>query len=792
MTKFVLAIVISLYAVAKVSAQTTATTFSKKFESHQSIWPTTKLHLIFNQDKFSPGDTAYFKAYFLKEDLNGVGGKQVINFNLVDSNGDSKLHFVFSVINGVGQNQFTIPITLPAGIYLVTAYSSWMKNFNPVPLFKKEIIIVKKNTILSEEKPPVKAVVEGGHLIGGVNNRIVVCTPRDGSIVKIINGLGQEASQTTTDRSGVGSIVFRPTKNTSYYVQVAEDSLKIPLPVVENDGCSLLLTPAKNEEDSIKINITSPLGSILRNEELFILVSSRGKIYHTASFIQGEKDFIEFQISQRNMPEGIAQISLLAHDGKLLASRDFYSSNGGAPEAKIQIKKKYFQAREKVSLEISLSDNEGHPLEGEFWIKVINAELFDPEKQNSLSDELTILSGLGGKYLIDRSDSDWRFNLDNYLISETKAIRWKEILSDNGIRPRFTFSNFIQKSGKVYNAETHNPVPDFTDIMFFLQRSKIRYQTAVENGKVWLPISDLYGQDELFYFGETFYYLGGVKHGEAIPYLKIEWDDESIPLPHSSASRETENPDRYASFVTKRRMMVRSYGFYTSSSGNSVDNTNAKGIDFETEVNGADITINVQNYMVFPSMTELVKEVIPSLQHRKSKGKDIVLVSLFESMSSIATGDPLYIIDGIATKSTDFFLSLKPADLLTLKIISNPDKLLRLGLLGKNGIVIVDTKNGDAREPLDDSSKLIEGLNKPLKFNVPDYLNDQNLHYPDFRSTIYWNPLIKTDQNGKANVEFFSSDDIGKLNIRIDGMTVGRTPFSASQDIAVSLSSKKN
>lgn len=191
-------------------------------------------------------------------------------------------------------------------------------------------------------------------------------------------------------------------------------------------------------------------------------------------------------------------------------------------------------------------------------------------------------------------------------------------------------------------------------------------------------------------------------------------------------------------------------------------------------------------------MAELVKEVIPSLQHRTlANGKEYVHVSLSEGMSAAATGDPVYIIDGVATKSTAFFLSLKPADVLRIKIITNPSKLLRFNLLGKNGIVIVTTKTGDTRVPLDDQSRLIEGLNTPVNFHAGNHEKSGD-GKPDFRSTIYWNPSLMTDSNGKARVEFFCTDDIGPMSIRIDGLAEGGKPFSATAAFTVDHSRKSH
>lgn len=780
MKKIIIAI-ISICVHYKLTAQSGAASLVQRFDAYQAMLPATKLHLIFNQDKYSPGDTAFFKAYFLKENLTAVSGKQLLELNLVDSNGASRLRMMFNVNEGVGQNQLVIPGSIPPGFYLITAHSSWMKNFDPIPFFKKEISIVAKNALIPVEKTAVSVFAEGKHWIKGLPGKIIIRTYKAGVGVKITDGAGQEIARATTDNQGLCSVILTPTDNRPYFVLVDGESTKSPLPGVEDNGCSLQLTPGRKGEP-IKVVVTSPPGSGLRHDELMLVASASGKIFHTATFSQGARDRVEIQIPQNDFQGGVAHLSLLRQNGDLLASRDFYCQEADPIQARIVISKRDWLVREKVTIEVFLSDKNGHPVVGEFSAKVVQTDLFDVRKQNSIADEL-LFSPRSEKYVIDRSDSNWTTKLDDYLISVTEEVPWKAMATNAAPKPRFTFSNFVQKTGTAFFAETHEPVPDLTTIMFYLQRSKIRYQTTTEKGKVWLAIPDLYGQDELFYFGETFFYVGGERHGQEIPNLQIEWDDDLIQFPRSSASRESDSPDRYAAFASKRRLIERSFGFYTSAGG--VGRSATGGTDFETEVKGADVNLNIQNYIIFPTMAELIKEVIPSLQYRVSNGKDKVIASLSESMAAAATGNPLYVIDGIATKNTAFFLSLKPADLLSIRIITDPSKLLRFNLLGKNGIVIVQTRNGSAREPLDDASKMIEGVNRPVNFVEAKHTGNLFPRRPDFRSTIYWNPSIKTDVNGKATIEFFCSDDFGTLNVRIDGLTNTAKPFSAENQVVV-------
>jgi hypothetical protein len=240
-------------------------------------------------------------------------------------------------------------------------------------------------------------------------------------------------------------------------------------------------------------------------------------------------------------------------------------------------------------------------------------------------------------------------------------------------------------------------------------------------------------------------------------------------------------------FVEKSRLIDRAFGTHDSQTPVPVDlKARTNVTTFEAKFAQADVTIKVEDYSLFATMAEFVKEVIPSLYFRQTGKKAIVRVVLSPVMSELATGDPLYVIDGIATKNTDYFVSLKPSDLISVKVVFAPTKLLPLGLLGKNGIVIVQTKKGNVNAIPENTILPMEGVAVPMRFPTVDPLNITNQDKPYFRSTIYWNPSISTDETGKASVEFFCSDDVGKLTIRLDGLSTSGNAFSAEHQIEVS------
>lgn len=777
MIRVVLIVAILCCALCQLCAQSPASRVTQKYNAYQAQWEKPQLHIVFNQEKFSPGDTAWFNAYFLKQDLTFIRGREIIEINLVDSTGLSLLHISSSLNDGRGHGQLIIPRALKPGIFLIAAYSSQMLNF-PGYFFEKKIEIVGEKVVAEVKSPFIKARPEGGHLVRGLTTSVVVRSYPPKSSVQIADESGAVLGTTITDEMGFGSISFLPGSG-SYYAKMA-GAANAPLPKPEEDGCNLLFIPS-TPGHAAKVQVTAPANSALRQNELLMLISAGGRIRHSASIMLSSQGSEEFEIPLDGLNGSICHISLLNADGTLLASRDFFHSNPDPIQVKMNAGKSQFQIREKAEIEVALTDKAGNAVSGEFSISVLNMGLFErsghpDELANPFSSEQEVnLKGEAG--LRDH---------DLFLALNTQADPWERILSNEQVEPVFKPTNFLQKKGKAIFSGSGKLVSD-AQILFYLQQNNVRQESKIENGNTWLPLTNIYGDDQLLYYGETFYYVSGEKHGEEIPDLKIEWEDTRVDLPHAPMSSVMGKDDLYGNFTARRRLIEKSFGFY-SARKQTAPAANAQS-EFEEELE-PDVTINVQDYILFPTMAELIKEVIPSLFHRKTGRKEMVRVALPDKMWAMVSGDPVYVIDGMVTKNTKFFLSLKPADLLTVQIVNNQHKLERLGMLGKNGIVIVKSKKGDVRESADPASR-IEGLSIPLTFRTPDYSIIKDRNRPDFRSTIYWNPTVKTNEHGKTSVEFFWSDDIGTMSIQVEGITADGRPFSAIALIEVGSANKQ-
>ena len=158
-----------------------------------------------------------------------------------------------------------------------------------------------------------------------------------------------------------------------------------------------------------------------------------------------------------------------------------------------------------------------------------------------------------------------------------------------------------------------------------------------------------------------------------------------------------------------------------------------------------------------------------------------------ETSTRVFNDDPLYVIDGTMTRNTSVFMDLKPENLISIKVINNPNKLAQLSRLGENGVIFVQTKKGDFS-----NSRVNQNLFPVVGLSLPS--NSFKMNYstvapparvPDLRSTLYWNPSFQTDRTGHAEVTFFPSDDIGPMKVLVQGLTKDGRPFSASQEIKV-------
>ena len=75
----------------------------------------------------------------------------------------------------------------------------------------------------------------------------------------------------------------------------------------------------------------------------------------------------------------------------------------------------------------------------------------------------------------------------------------------------------------------------------------------------------------------------------------------------------------------------------------------------------------------------------------------------------------------------------------------------------------------------------VKGFTKPVQFYSPEYPDGPIEGNVDSRRTIYWNPNVITDQDGRARVEFYNNSFTRKFTINAAGITASGIPYVLNQ-----------
>ena len=76
------------------------------------------------------------------------------------------------------------------------------------------------------------------------------------------------------------------------------------------------------------------------------------------------------------------------------------------------------------------------------------------------------------------------------------------------------------------------------------------------------------------------------------------------------------------------------------------------------------------------------------------------------------------------------------------------------------------------------TSFMLRGYQPVREFYSPKYnLRLSEYEKEDMRATLHWEPDLKTDEAGKAHLEFYTSDHVTTVTINIEGVSSNGNPL---------------
>jgi hypothetical protein len=131
-------------------------------------------------------------------------------------------------------------------------------------------------------------------------------------------------------------------------------------------------------------------------------------------------------------------------------------------------------------------------------------------------------------------------------------------------------------------------------------------------------------------------------------------------------------------------------------------------------------------------------------------------------------------LDGIIMDQGTAFNMISPLDIYSIEMLESPSYFAIYGSAATGGLMVVTTRRGDERNPINIQAGLttytFKGFNVAREFYSPKYDATKSVSLADNRKTIYWNPNIISDTTGKASVEYFSVGGKGNYYVVVEGI----------------------
>ena len=360
------------------------------------------------------------------------------------------------------------------------------------------------------------------------------------------------------------------------------------------------------------------------------------------------------------------------------------------------------------------------------------------------------------------ADSVEFMSIHDYVLSRSVEGEWSVSGSEMN-----DFSNKTEEEGYYMKGRliSHNPDVTLKDQLVFLsvpgKEAVFQYAVTDDNGdfSFMLPITrsrtDLVIQQ------------AGYKSNNLIRIESSFWDKYTEFEKHEDTS-DFQLPANISEW-SENHQVARIYGTTSAVEQVYQENEQKKQSGF---YGIPDMELIMADYILLPVMQEVFFELIPGVSMRTGKTRYGITVSNpFNNRPYNA--DATLMVDGVIIDDPAIIIEMNPEIVERIDIVRTE---YVIGGYHFYGIVNVITKSGNFNSlPLPENAVRFQHsmFGPEIPFVSPDYSTTEmkNSRIPDFRNTLYWNPSVEPDEDGKARVEFWASDYISDYVISVQGMT---------------------
>jgi hypothetical protein len=745
----------------------------ERLADYQETYAPEKVYLHLSKTHFFAGDDLWFKAYVVEAATHRPdSGSGVLYVELLDAKGMAVVSEKIRLAGGTGSGTLPLPEDLPTARYRLRAYTRWMQNEGAERFFTQEITVanVAETAVAAtgtEETAKVQFFPEGGEWVAGLPSRVgFKATDRNGlgvdAQLTVVSNAGDTVGTFASLHRGMGTFVLTPETGKTYRASVRTASGRtatFDLPAAKTQGWAMAV---ENTPTAVQVTVRSNGNA---REKIHLVAQTRGKaVFQQAGEIT-ENSFTT-SIPTEQVPTGVAQITVFDGNGTPRCERLVFVNRNDQIRLQITPDKAAYQPREKVTLNVTARDANGSPVAGDFSLAVSDAALYESPTQTILTN-LLLTSDLRGTvedpaYYFREKTPQTAAALDALLLTQGwRRFVWREAPP---AEPTFDREKDISLTVRLLDKASGQPLP--AKILLISApgtQSVFRYGYTDQKGYITLGGLDFNDYRNVFV---------GIHDIELTNTARVVAD--TVPRPPAAAQPMQPAVRNLVPSMEKRKAWAVVRSRFAAAEGPVAVVSVADSVRPVSPIyKKADDVIKLDDYLLFPTMEEVIRDIVPwgLLTHRKDKTGFRVLN--FETKMYFKRS-PLFLIDNAPVRSIDPVLTLDPAAVHTIECVRSSVGRGQFGEIGFNGIFSVFTKAGDYY-PSNEPGLFVfpvRGYQAVREFYMPDHTNPaRNRRQPDFRDLLYWNPSVRTDANGQATVTFHASDDLTTWQIVAEGIS---------------------
>ena len=644
----------------------------------------------------------------------------------------------------------------------------------------------------------VKFYPEGGDLIAGKKCRVAMLAvddnghPHEGEGF-VMNEKGDVLTSIKTDTLGRGLFELVPdTGKLTFQMRNLKKSTRrsvqyFTLPEAKRDGCTLSVDAVSEQ-----MLATLQCSDVICGSMLGYVIMHNGNIYRCDTLTAAP--IIEIELDRQAMPEGVNQMTVFDSRGAIMAERLFFlcPKPDKGDSIRVTAITQRLKPCGKVEMELQTKPN------ANLSFSAMDAKTMTNGKQGNMKTWMLLSSEVRGyihnvDYYFEADDKEHRQNADLLMLTQGwRRYDWRLMSEKYTFRKAQPIEDQFYLNGQLKVYRKHNPV---SNVRMYVSLYNEKGQSLIGNA-----VTDAEGN-----------------YAFKMPFLDGEWK-MCIYTTRDIKKKDKEKEKRKTYYVGIDRQFSPNPRYLTPSETTILHplapNAFVKNPLEEQEEEDEFIPITEKDY-VLQNVTVKAKRKYFTNDNWRFKNEEYgkQYASLYynadrELDKILDRGEPApYIHDFILQKLKDRLgkYNYIPRDTKAFTserifyVIDNNDRSVsspvyldevksiyivfneKISPTIENAWTFIDTPKLNIIVYLychhlfsSESNKglrrtYFQGFNQASTFKTEDYSVIPPM--ADFRRTIWWQPDITTDAQGKAKVEFFNNSTCEEMYISVEGMT---------------------